>query len=730
MARSHVQLLPFVFSLSPLRRVTSLATLFLGLNMAKTHAATFTVSNPRDSGAGSLRQAVSDANSAIGDDTIVFSLSGSTPKVIHLTSGEMTIPQESHITISGPETSRLTLSGDDISRIFFIRAGGNLSLNHLDLIGGYTPGFNFSSNNGAAIYNVGTLSLNDCLFSENHAPNGGGGGAIYNINGTLTINNSSFSNNSAEAKEFEITSGGGVICSQADGGRSHVTINRSTFTNNRNNYGGVILNAENCSLTINECVFSGNSTYSQSSDFKGLGGVLWNSGGGVAVNRSTFLNNKSGNGGAIFNSGANISIRNCTFTGNEANDAGGAIDITTSSDRGSIVNIDSSTISGNSCTGSAAISKGEGSTLSLKNSIVAGNSGAATSPNILGVVAAGDYNLVDDAAGATLAGDHNIIGQNPKLGPLQNNGGASPTMALLPDSPALDAGSTNLTTDQRGVKRPQHIADDIGAFEVQSAPPTPALPGISVNSPSVREGTGAPSQLVFTLALSKASQHPVTVIVQSASASTASASATAKTDYVPIGKTRVTFAPGQTRQTVNVSVVGDTLDEDSERVALVLSAPTGATLGTATGEGTIVDDDATPAIFVNDVSVKEGDASYSKATFTLALSNPSSRTISVGYSTYSSGRGAATGGTASTPGADYLAGNGTLSFAPGQTTKTVTILIKGDSLVEADETFLVRLFAPVNARLADGTGVGTIQNDDKANPASSDSAPTSSAPTS
>jgi hypothetical protein len=113
-----------------------------------------------------------------------------------------------------------------------------------------------------------------------------------------------------------------------------------------------------------------------------------------------------------------------------------------------------------------------GGTVNLSNTTVAGNS-ASNGPDIQGSIAAGDYNLVQNPAGATLPGSHNITGQPALLGPLAYYGGPSQTQALLPGSPAIDAGNTTLTTDQRGEARPQGAAPDIGAFELGPIfPPT------------------------------------------------------------------------------------------------------------------------------------------------------------------------------------------------------------------------------------------------------------------
>ena len=111
----------------------------------------------------------------------------------------------------------------------------------------------------------------------------------------------------------------------------------------------------------------------------------------------------------------------------------------------------------------------------------------------------------------------------------------------------------------------------------------------------------------------------------------------------------------------------------------------------------------------------EGGRGWVPFTFAISLSQPSDLPIRVNYATLSSGRGAALGGTASTPDADYIVvSSTTLEFAPGQLTKVITVYGRGDTLVEGDETFFVRLSAPVNARLATSTGIGTILNDDRA----------------
>ena len=179
------------------------------------------------------------------------------------------------------------------------------------------------------------------------------------------------------------------------------------------------------------------------------------------VTNCTFSGNTAFSGGAI-RSGGTLTLTSCTLSGNSATNNGGAIQ------NAGALTVTSCTFSGNSALSATATGGGinvRGGTLSLFNTIVAGNS-AANGADIYGLVSAGDYDLVQNPAGATLTGSHNITGQPALLGPLASNGGPTPTRALLAGSPAIDAGRTTLTTDQRGVARPQGAADDIGAFEL------------------------------------------------------------------------------------------------------------------------------------------------------------------------------------------------------------------------------------------------------------------------
>ena len=113
---------------------------------------------------------------------------------------------------------------------------------------------------------------------------------------------------------------------------------------------------------------------------------------------------------------------------------------------------------------------------------------------------------------------------------------------------------------------------------------------------------------------------------------------------------------------------------------------------------------ANPAISISDVARAEGHSGQTAFAFTVSLSQASSRVVSVRY--------AIADGSAKTGDRDYVGKSGTLTFAPGETTKTITVLVNGDTKPEANETFFVNLSAAVNATIADAQGLGTILNDD------------------
>ena len=243
---------------------TLLLFLFSFMPMQSAQAATLTVTNTNDSGAGSLRQAIADANSG---DTIIFdaSLSSDTLTLVS------TLTFSNNVTIDGSAlTSPLSISGISTVRVFQVNSGITVILDSLIIENG-------AGTTGAGIYNSGTLEVNNSTFSGNSANDMGGG--IYNL-GTLEVNNSTFSGNSTAYY------GGGIY------NLGTLTVDNSTFSGNFSIDGGGIYNRG--TLEVNNNTFSGNSA--------DLGGGIFNDG-TLIVDNSTFSSNSaSSSGGGIYNS--------------------------------------------------------------------------------------------------------------------------------------------------------------------------------------------------------------------------------------------------------------------------------------------------------------------------------------------------------------------------------------------------------------------------------------------
>ncbi len=237
------------------------------------------------------------------------------------------------------------------------------------------------------------------------------------------------------------------------------------------------------------------------------------------------------------------------------------------------------------------------------------------------------------------------------------------------------------------------------AFVVNGAEAAPVPPAIAVADASVLEGNSGTQYLDFVVKLSAAATGPVTVAY-----ATANETATAGTDYTAASGT-LSFAAGETSKTIRVAVRGDTTAEATETMRLLLSNATGATIADGDATGRIIDDDTRPSIRINDVTVTEGDSGTTAALFTVSLSQAFGQNVSVSWATAN--------GTA-VSGGDYQAASGTLTFAAGETSKTISVAVIGDLRVEPTETFQVRLSNATNATIADNTGVATILDNDVA----------------
>ncbi|CAA6820253.1 MAG: Alkaline phosphatase (EC [uncultured Sulfurovum sp.] len=226
------------------------------------------------------------------------------------------------------------------------------------------------------------------------------------------------------------------------------------------------------------------------------------------------------------------------------------------------------------------------------------------------------------------------------------------------------------------------------------------LPTLSINDIEKNEGDSDTTDFDFTVSLSRS--YPVDVTVDYLT--TDDTATIADSDYQALTTTTLTIPAGQTTATITAKVNGDTIVESDETFNIILSNPSNASISDNTGVGTILNDDSYPGITINDIQLNEGDSDTTNFTFTISLENAYANAVSVDYAT--------SDGTATLADNDYNANSGTVNFAAGETSKTVTILVNGDTKVESDETFNVTLSNPTNALIADGTGIGTILNDD------------------
>ena len=230
-------------------------------------------------------------------------------------------------------------------------------------------------------------------------------------------------------------------------------------------------------------------------------------------------------------------------------------------------------------------------------------------------------------------------------------------------------------------------------------------PTLSISDVTRSEGNAGTTAFTFTVTLTGASNLTHTV-----DWATADAIATEGSDYTAASGT-LTFPPSTAAtqtQTITVQVTGDTVLERNETFFVNLENPIKVTIVDGQGVGTIRNEDTVPVLWISDVSQTEGNNNEEGRgfTFTVTLSNPVASSVTVDYAT--------TNGSASA-GSDYTAIPATLlMFSPGQTSKAVVVQVTDDTTVESDETFMVNLSGVVGATIADGQGIGTIQNDDTA----------------
>ncbi|MEH2243208.1 DUF4347 domain-containing protein [Nostoc sp.] len=436
---------------------------------------TFVVTNTNDSGSGSLRQAILNANATVGADTITFAgvFTDATPDIITLTSGKLTITND--ITILGTGASNLIVSGNNSSGVFEISGSGtDASIDGLKIANANDPLGSILLNNSNT-----SLSLTNSTVSGNRGEVGG----IFN-RGTLSLTGSTVSGNRGSSL------GGGIF------NKGNLSLTNSTVSSNNANvgfntaYGGGIFNTGK--LSINNSTVSNNSAFASGLNrggpdpYPSYGGGIYNLG-TVDITNSTVSNNSAADGGGISNSGT-FNLTNSTVSDNSVYYTGGGIlnsgTLTLTND--TITNNTAEGFGYNNVSGNGGGVVSNGGTVIVGDTIIAGNFYTAISDDsgdsgysrdVSGNFTDAGNNLIGDNTGSTGFTTSTLVGTSanpidPKLSPLQNNGGATFTNALLANSPAINAGNNALipagiTTDQRGAgfNRIFKSTVDIGALE-------------------------------------------------------------------------------------------------------------------------------------------------------------------------------------------------------------------------------------------------------------------------
>jgi len=389
---------------------------------------------------GNLRDAVINANNSPGDDviqvaagTFTFSIAGRDEDFA--ATGDLDI--RDNLSIVGAGSADTVIDAGGLDRVFQVFADVRLDITGVRIAGG-DAGDLFDD--GGGILSSGVVSMTDTTVCGNSAHVGGG---IYNDGGSLTMAKSAVCENSATATLF---SGGGIV--NINSGTTRIT-DSTVSDNSSQSSGGGIFNSNSSELIVHGSTISGNVASEDHSNTRG-GAIYNNSTSTVELVNTTISGNRSEYyAGGVYQGGGSgsttVTMINCTITDNWAKYGGG------------ILNHD------------------DDSTVNIKNTIVADNTAEIDSPDWALSITSLGYNLIGDISGGTSPLDSTDIWGSvatpvdPLLDPLADNGGATLTHALLPNSPAIDAIPVVQgypPTDQRGFPRPYNGLADIGAFEV------------------------------------------------------------------------------------------------------------------------------------------------------------------------------------------------------------------------------------------------------------------------
>ena len=502
-----------------------------------------------DDGDCGLREAVLSANTDAsvggctagnGADLIVFDAALARPALFALTEhgasedGALTgdLDVASVLTIRGDGSDAIVIDGDGADRVFHVLAGGNLTLEGVTVRNG-NPGA-AAHGGGALVELTARLTMSATHVLDNSGLSGGGvkslgrltmtdsrvatnqGGGLANDAGLMTLTRTDVLTNTGVGVLNQniggLTHDGGQVRANTGGGvrneGSTATLRNLTVAKNQNGgvySAGVVLTklTLQSSLVISNTGTNGAGLYNEGigasadiDDVRFSGNQATASGGGIFnngvmhVDGSTLDHNQARAGGGIHHNGGNLYLTNDTISANQASDNGGGLY------NGADAIVQNVTFAGNQASTGGNIFNDEAQ-LSMGDAIVANAAAGGECVNSAGFLTSQGHNLESaNTCNFTATGDQ--VNTDPLLGPLQDNGGPTPTHALLAGSPAIDGGSSNCpAVDQRGVSRPQGNACDIGAYEsvepgdVTPPGPVPSLQATLVATDSITIEWGA-----------------------------------------------------------------------------------------------------------------------------------------------------------------------------------------------------------------------------------------------
>ncbi len=462
-----------------LKRFSIIRLTALMLFLVPASALAATVNNTNNAGVGSLRDAVAttppggtvDFDPSLAGSTIVLS----TQIVIN-----------KNLTIAGPGPGQVTVSGNNVTRIFNITGGNEVAISGLRFINGFVTGGGLQL--GSAIINQGAfnLTIDNCVFESNNAScnsvgcvTGGAvtqaisGGALLNVSDSVfRFNRASCSGNSCIAL--------GAALANGSGGDVDITVNNSTFFRNTVSadcqmdclalgagYGNGGGGSDVRSLLFNS-TFESNSASCSGEACLVIGSGVSNGGGDTFFQ---LINN------TLYANGATCSGDNCFALGAGFGNGGGGV---TADLLFNTFSSNSVTCTGSSCSASGASISSSASQINIDSNILFTDSPADNCDEIFTSLG---YNIDNDGTcvDGSVAGDQPFTDPGLVPGPPQDNGGLTRTLALLVNSPAVNAGDPACPppdTDQRGVTRPQRISCDVGSYELEAfaaARPIPTL---------------------------------------------------------------------------------------------------------------------------------------------------------------------------------------------------------------------------------------------------------------